>query len=128
MTKELDEKLVATFPKLFRDRHGDPRETCMCQGFDCDDGWFDIIWKLASEIEVINDSLADEDLIRAVQVKEKFGGLRFYVSSYPKNVDELITEAQIKSMETCEICGEPGAMAMPNGWYKTRCQKHSEVK
>jgi len=41
--EELDEKLVATYPELYRDRNGDMKETLMCWGFECGDGWYQII-------------------------------------------------------------------------------------
>ena len=43
MKKELDEALCAKYPEIFRDRHGDMRETAMCWGFNCGDGWYNII-------------------------------------------------------------------------------------
>ena len=43
MRKELDEALCAKYPKIFKDRHGDMRETAMCWGFSCGDGWYNII-------------------------------------------------------------------------------------
>lgn len=43
MRKELDEALCAKYPKIFKDRHGDMRETAMCWGFSCGDGWHNII-------------------------------------------------------------------------------------
>ena len=43
MKKELDELLCKRYPKIFRDRHGDMRMTAMCWGFDCGNGWFNII-------------------------------------------------------------------------------------
>jgi hypothetical protein len=51
MRKELDELLCSKYPKIFRDRNGDMRETAMCWGFDHDDGWFNIIDKLCANIQ-----------------------------------------------------------------------------
>lgn len=51
MKQELDEKLCAAYPKLFRDRHADMRTTAMCWGFDCGDGWYNIINHLCSNIQ-----------------------------------------------------------------------------
>lgn len=42
MTEELDNKLCADFPKIFRDRNKSPRETCLCWGLP-NDGWEPII-------------------------------------------------------------------------------------
>ena len=51
MKKELDEVLCAKYPKLFRDRHAPMTTTCMCWGFECGDGWYNIIDALCSNIQ-----------------------------------------------------------------------------
>lgn len=51
MRKELDELLCKKYPKIFRDRHAPMNETCMCWGFDCGDGWFNIIDQLCANIQ-----------------------------------------------------------------------------
>ena len=43
MRKELDEKLCEKYPLIFKNRHADMTETAMCWGFECGDGWFNII-------------------------------------------------------------------------------------
>ena len=47
MNAALSKKLLDDFPRLFRNRH----ETSMRRGFECGDGWFDLIFKLAQDIE-----------------------------------------------------------------------------
>jgi hypothetical protein len=63
MTKELDEKLCADFPEIFRDRRGGMRTTAMCWGFECGDGWFTLIYNLCKylshELRYAQRSLAD---------------------------------------------------------------------
>lgn len=61
------------------------------------------------------------------QIKEKFGGLRFYINEASDEVHKLIQEAQNKSYEICEVCGEPGKMR-PGGWIVTLCDKHNEKR
>lgn len=51
MRKELDERLCAKYPEIFRDRHGDMSKTCMVWGFDCGDGWFNIIDAMCANIQ-----------------------------------------------------------------------------
>lgn len=72
MKPELEQKLVKKYPKLYRDYGGNMMVTCMCWGFSCGDGWYNIINNLSKSLCEFNvDVIAD-------QVKEKFGGLRFY--------------------------------------------------
>jgi hypothetical protein len=76
MKEELEKLLVKTYPCLYRDYGGDMRQTCMHWGFACGDGWFDIINDLSRKINVL--MITDNVYVVADQVKEKFGGLRFY--------------------------------------------------
>jgi len=112
----------------------------MCWGIECGDGWYDLIDALCADIqnEVDNeirqqgykikrgdlkpeDALPEEDMqVVAVQVKEKFGGLRFYVSRETDRVAGMISMAESMSLRICETCGNPGR---PNkqGWITTMC-------
>lgn len=74
MKQELDDRLVSQFPILYKDRYGDMRNTAMCWGFSCGDGWYELLWNLSNELT----DLDKKDNVRADQVKEKFGTLRFY--------------------------------------------------
>jgi len=58
--------------------------------------------------------------IEAVQVKEKFGTLRFYTNEYDDTINSFISFAESMSACTCEECGAPGTPD-PGGWVKTRC-------
>lgn len=67
------------------------------------------------------------------QVKEKFGGLRFYMNSYESDGDngvedrnklrKMIREAEEKSFKICEECGKPGSLRA-GGWLRTLCDEH----
>jgi len=60
--------------------------------------------------------------VEAAQVKEKYGGLRFYVMGGNETVDALISFAEDMSYRTCESCGSP-ATPSEGGWITTRCNK-----
>ena len=51
MRDELDSLLCSKYPKMFVNRHKSMQETCMCWGFSCGDGWFNIIDQLCSNIQ-----------------------------------------------------------------------------
>lgn len=118
MKDELEKKLVNKYPKLYEDYGGSIYETCMGRGFECGDGWYDIIDELSAKLEPLN--------VKAEQVKEKFGGLRFYVSGrdgkLPDETYDYIQQAEDKSGETCEVCGKPGKKH-GESWIVTRCDK-----
>jgi hypothetical protein len=51
MNQTLDKTLCERYPKIFADRHGDATATAMCWGFDCGDGWFNILDQLCAQIQ-----------------------------------------------------------------------------
>lgn len=128
MREDLDKALCAKYPKIFVNRHGSMRTTCMCWGFP-GDGWYNILDELCGKIQAICDRYPDSEhhQVVASQVKEKFGTLRFYIEGCHNDIfDEvhaLIDEAEAKTAETCEECGEPGK-ARGGGWILTLCDKH----
>ncbi len=126
MKKELDEKLVKDFPLLFSDRNGDMRQTCMCWGFSCGDGWYEIIREAAEKLEPLiakyKKTYPGDCRPRASQVKEKFGTLRFYMSSQTDEMCPIIDEVESKSCVTCEDCGKKGKLRT-GGWLVTLCNK-----
>ena len=61
----------------------------------------------------------------ASQVKEKFGGLRFYVQGATEKHWAYITFAESMSHRTCEECGAPGE-TYTDGWHATLCETHAK--
>lgn len=51
MNSKLDAALVKKYPKIFSERFGDPKQTLMCWGFECGDGWYNIIDVLCGKIQ-----------------------------------------------------------------------------
>ena len=62
----------------------------------------------------------------AVQVKEKFGGLRFYVQAATDKHYQYISFAESMSYRTCEECGAPGK-TYTDGWHTTLCDIHAAM-
>ena len=185
MKTELDEILCARYPKIFCDRNGDMRDTAMCWGFACGDGWFNIIDMLCVNIQnhidgtrsrranvlrfnralerSTKDNLAPliryfqgraksprewdikqaketfEDIepqckaaplacqqVVVLQIKEKYGTLRFYYHGGDKVVDGMVRMAESMSAVTCEECGNSGKMQHGGSWYRTLCDIHAK--
>lgn len=134
MKEELDKKLCETYSKIFKMRNASAQETCMCWGFEHGDGWYDIIDAACKNIQNhVNwkrktdpfSSMTDEEFDEihqpiAAQVKEKFGGLRFYVDNADEYTNGVIALAESLSYRTCEQCGNKGIMRK-GGWIKTLC-------
>lgn len=146
MSPELDKQLCEKYPKIFADRHGDPTKTLMCFGFEVDDGWYSIIDSMCGIIQHHIDS-REKDYQRqqvklydweteivppvpqvvAVQVKEKFGGLRFYYNGGDSFIRGVVTMADTMSNKLCEECGSPGTHTK-GGWIKTLCETHKNER
>jgi hypothetical protein len=182
MKEEFDKILVEKYPKIFKDRYGDPKSTLMCFGFGHGDGWFQILDSLCSNInhhvkwkretrardllryraakkgrdalikwmssnreippsdwiiqrcdEIIKNGIETlvitpkVNRVVAVQVKEKFGGLRFYYEGGDDQVHGMVRMAESWASVTCEVCGKPGQLRS-GGWIKTLCDEHEEER
>ena len=51
MKQELDKLLCEKYPKMMVNRNLHMTETCMCWGFECGDGWFQILNQLMGNIQ-----------------------------------------------------------------------------
>ena len=112
---------------MFVNRHKHMTETAMCWGFDCGDGWFDLIDRLCGTIQGYIDQNPHLELkqVTVDQVKEKFGTLRFYTTGGDRLTDGMIWFAEAMSGKICETCGKPGEVR-GKGWYYTSCEEHAE--
>lgn len=76
----------------------------------------------ASLIDRCYDALKPETYV--LQVKEKFGGLRFYIGTGTTEEFKAIDAAEHDSYHICERCGEPGKLREDLGWILTLCERH----
>lgn len=127
MRDELDKQLCEKYPKIFADRYKPAHETAMCWGFECGDGWYDLIDTLCAEIQWHLDKNAKPDTPQfvAMQVKEKFGGLRFYGHGGDEKIRAFIWFAESMSNKICETCGAPGKRR-GSGWVYVACDTHTK--
>jgi hypothetical protein len=123
MTPERDKALVAKYPMIFQ-ATTHKQEHMEMFGFECGDGWFDLIDKLCEELMIYSEQNPIHPVPVATQVKEKFGTLRFYVDQATNDQYLIISAAEHKSEEICERCGEPGTLDDSRSWIKTLCDKH----
>lgn len=57
--------------------------------------------------------------VKINQIKEKFGGLRFYYSGGDSQVAGMVFFAEYLCSKTCEVSGESGELCTRGAWYKT---------
>lgn len=144
--------LLEEYPEFFKMEErttGDgPKMPFVLFGFECDDGWYVILKRLFSSIKW-NVENNDYPMIIIDQIKEKFGGLRFYFEFIPfdehkwkKSREDWDTEtkdtwladhanqihgavdfAESLSYHICERCGSTEDVTCEGpGWIITRCK------
>jgi hypothetical protein len=124
MTLELEKKLTDRWPTWFHTA-GDLRHTLMPLGFQCGDGWFGILWSLCARLDHLMETEGGvgSEQFEVLEVKEKFGGLRFYVNHLSEAIDAAIEAAKLESLGTCELCGRRGQLRT-TPQYRTLCDEH----
>ena len=125
-------KLEGKYPEMFANPYG---------GVAVGQGWWEIIeflcghidsytkWKNNTREALMKNNpykhkIPDEvEQVAVMQIKEKFGGLRFYYDGGDDYVRGLVTMAESWAAHTCEECGERGEHRS-GGWIRTLCDKH----
>jgi hypothetical protein len=127
MRAELDKKLSEKYPNMFDLRTNDNPDGKFW-GFEHADGWFDIIDELCDNIHLVTETFKTKPVV-AMQVKEKFGTLSFYVGSVDEKIayiiHAMIDNAQSRTSSTCEICGKHGFIRSNKAWIRTLCKDHA---
>lgn len=168
MNYRYDKYLVKKYAPLYQDRNAPMTQTAMCWGFECGNGWFNIIDTLSRQLchnwlqakqeydgvagrvgerkypdmqsdkwnPIITEDMVTECKFKmdleaektpiAVQVKEKFGGLRFYVHGATDEQYAAISFAEALSYRTCEVCSKSAKPNKDCGWISTRCKDHRD--
>jgi hypothetical protein len=115
-TKNMEER----FPKMFSSPYG---------GFAVGAGWYPILEKLCDNIQNHVDWKNRETLVVpqvvVAQIKEKFGGLRFYYDGGDDYIRGLVSMAESWADRACETCGGAGKKRN-GGWIRTLCDLHEE--
>jgi hypothetical protein len=120
MTDAEFEEFLASIGGLENGFYADRSPILSAGFFAVSSGWNGLIKELIEDIVVIGWDK------QVCQVKEKFGGLRFYINSASKEVHDRISEAENLSYSVCEICGNPGELRSDRRWMLTLCDTHNE--
>ena len=108
-------RMEEQFPKMFATSYG---------GFACGEGWWPILEELCSNIQGHIDWQKGKcTQVTVAQIKEKFGGLRFYYDGGDERIRGMVQMAESWADRSCEICGAPGSSG-GKGWIKTLCPTH----
>jgi hypothetical protein len=109
------QRILEEFPEII--------ETRCWSGFG--DGWYGIVRDLCLAVRGRNEArrAAGEPEVHVLQIKEKLGVLRFYISCrLDEELRDLIRKAEEVSARTCDACGKPGTLRREDG-IRTRCDE-----
>lgn len=114
-------RMTEQYPKMFSQPYG---------GFAIGEGWWPIVESLCRNIQHyldwINKNHEKHPVVEQVvvaQIKEKFGGLRFYYDGGDDKIQGMVRMAESWAAHSCETCGAPGT-SRSGGWIKTLCDHH----
>jgi hypothetical protein len=119
---EFAKRMEETYPAMFGGRYG---------GFSIGPGWWPIVESLCANIQHhLQWKNRDSQLVPPVvveQIKEKFGGLRFYYQGGDDTITGMVRMAESWAGHSCEECGAPGQQRS-GGWIRTLCDHHEEQR
>jgi hypothetical protein len=112
--KQMEEK----YPKMFANPYG---------GFAVGKGWYPILESLCANIQSHIDWREKQGKpipqVVVAQIKEKFGGLRFYYQGGDDEISGMVRMAEAWADSCCEDCCAPGKRR-DGGWIRTLCDQH----
>lgn len=117
--KEFEEYLVTIGGLIFGYRK-DIKPIISYGFFEVGEGWYGLLVKL---IEELIEAGWDKTIL---QVKEKFGGLRFNTYGATTEMHNIISKYCALSHLICENCGMPGK-TVGESWLCTLCDEHAEI-
>jgi hypothetical protein len=116
------ERMEKSYPKMYAGKYG---------GFAVGKGWYPIIERLSSNIQQhLEWKNRETEVVPQVvveQIKEKFGGLRFYYQGGDDNVAGMVRMAEAWADVACEECGGIGKRR-GGGWVRTLCDLHEQER
>ena len=122
--EEFSKYMEETYPKMFSKPYG---------GFAVGEGWWPVIKNLCAQIQYHIDWKQEQkekygrgegcEQVVVAQIKEKFGGLRFYYDGGDDTVRGMVCLAEAWANHSCEECGAPGTRRS-GGWVRTLCDHH----
>lgn len=102
MNQVKSRRLFKLAPTFLRGRHLSIKQNLMAFGFECGDGWFQLLLPICIQGEkecqaLLKKGYPVSHTPIAFQVKEKFNGLRFYINGGSPKLHAIIQEMESKS-------------------------------
>ena len=87
------DEMIAKWESLFTDEYGEPTLSYL----EIPESWYSLVDTLCNQIQSHLIQTPDTNLFYVVQIKEKFGGLRFYTNSHDSTIEGMIRMAEAYS-------------------------------
>ena len=123
------QEIIQKYPKIFVPYEGNPMDV---NWHGVPKGWLPIIDKLCGSIQNYIDSYKRWDKekqewkhppqLTCTQMKEKFGGLRFYYDGGDDLIEGMVVMAEYLCDITCQDCGSEQDIGQTKGWVSTLCR------
>ena len=136
-SKAYNQWLCITFPwlrprNIWKDTEIDDYDYDYTLLDDMPDGWYEAFGeKMCFELKAILEEADYEQDYRVIEIKEKFGGLRWYDNGAPasiyKKIQDVIYKYESISYKTCVSCGAP-ADGLTTGWVMPFCQHCADAE
>lgn len=124
------QELIQKYPRIFKPYEGNPYGV----NWDVPDGWIQLIDDLCGAIQsrVDNWKMWNAEgehtcpQVTCTQVKEKFGGLRFYTIGGDEQTEGMIRMAEHMSYRMCINCATRENIVRTEGWITYKCKSCAE--
>lgn len=129
--KITESELIKKYPKIFQPYEGNPYGV---NWSGVPKGWLEVVDKLCGCIQDYIDNTrrweGGKEIItpqvRCSQVKEKFGGLRFYYDGGDDEVEGMVRMAEWMCENKCQECGSEEDLGKTRGWISVLCKTCSQ--
>jgi len=103
MNSHKTNELYKKFPHLYRERSAPLASSKMGWGFQCEDGWYKIIYEMSRRIQKISSEGEFAPAITEISKAEN-GTLLVEARNLSPPIADIITAAREQSRLTCELC------------------------
>ena len=110
MNSENTKKLYDSYPEIFEDKDKHMSESVMCWGFECGDGWFNLIdamcWSIQSHIKSKNENIVAANNYNDMVITAKNGDWSLFEQShinYSNNDYLQLEREKIESTSLSEL-------------------------
>lgn len=125
-------ELIEKYPKIFQMYEGNPSGV----NWGIPEAWIPVIDDLCGAIQRYIDGVSRWDKEKqdwvhppqatCIQMKEKFGGLRFYIDGGDDHIEGMISMAEHMCYNMCQHCGTKENLGVTDGWITICCKDCSK--